>query len=87
MHEDTWQQIREHLPSMANILACDWGKLVSLDKEEPPCPEQAVRRVGIHAGTAMAVMQFCEPHAALIERETNPHKEGVPADGGGKQGG
>lgn len=62
-----------------SILGCEWGRKVALPDDKLPCTRQAVQRLVLHDGPITLCFQFCAEHFAVVEGQTDPHRESADA--------
>lgn len=62
------------------LIGCDWGTKVALPDDQEVCTARAQRRLIIHGRNGETYdLQVCDPHAAVIEQQTDPHAPGEGA--------
>lgn len=62
------------LAAAMRLISCDWGTKVKLPDDREVCTREARRYMAIHGhADEVHVLQVCDEHAAIIERETDPH--------------
>lgn len=58
------------------LLGCGWGTVIALPDDREICIRQARQIVVLYGpGGAVCDVKLCLEHAAMVERETDPHDQ------------